>query len=377
MAQRSTLLHLIDTGGPGGAETIFLNLVAGLESTRWSSVAVLPVKDWLWHSLESHGVTPVHLPSDGAFDVGYLRRLTRIAKQSGADLIQTHLFSSAVYGTMAARLLGLPVVCTHHGQTDVVSSGSYRGIKSRIVRRKRNRHVFVSRRLQLSFEQSRVVDHAHARVIHNGIDCDLFRPLRCDDVRQELGVRPEDILIGAVGNMRGPKDYPNFLRAAALLAQRSPRYRFLIAGAADDPIRSELKALEQELGLSDRLIIAGFRDDVERVMNALDIYVLSSASEGFSLTTVQAMACGLPVVATRCGGPEEIVIEGETGYLVPTHAPAELANAVHTLAMDEHVRASFGAAGRERALRSFSIDSMIGGYSDLYEECVSEAGVHA
>jgi glycosyltransferase involved in cell wall biosynthesis len=373
MAQRKTLLHVIDTGGPGGAETIFLNLVTGLDSSRWSSIAVLPVRDWLWETLEAHGVTPVHLPSDGAFDVGYLSRLTRVAKQSQADLIQTHLFSSAVYGTMAARWLGLPVVCTHHGQTDVVSSGSYRGIKSRIVRRKQNRHVFVSRGLQRSFERSKVVDRKHAHVIHNGIDCNLFQPARSDEVRAQLGVRPDEILIGAVGNMRAPKDYPTFLRAAAALAARSPRYRFMIAGAADDPIRTELKALEQELGLSDRLIVAGFRSDIERVMNALDIYVLSSASEGFSLTTVQAMACGLPVVATRCGGPEEIVVPGETGYLVPTASPADLAEAVDVLAMDDERRSLFGRAGRARALREFSIDSMIGGYAQLYEECVGAA----
>jgi glycosyltransferase involved in cell wall biosynthesis len=218
-----------------------------------------------------------------------------------------------------------------------------------------------------------VVDRKHAHVIHNGIDCKLFEPARSEEVRAQLGVRPDEILIGAVGNMRAPKDYPTFLRAAAALAARSPRYRFMIAGAADDPIRTELKSLEQELGLSDRLIVAGFRSDIERVMNALDIYVLSSASEGFSLTTVQAMACGLPVVATRCGGPEEIVMPNETGYLVPAGRPEDLAEAVHVLAMDEERRSLFGRAGRARALREFSIDSMIGGYAQLYEECVGAA----
>ncbi len=373
MAERKTLLHLIDTGGPGGAETIFLNLVTGLDSTVWASVAVLPERDWLWYALEEHGVKPVLLPSDGGFDIGYLRELTRLAKQTGADLIQTHLFTSAVYGTVAARFLGLPVVCTHHGQTDVSSSGSYRRIKARIVRRKRNRHVFVSHDLRNFFDHSRIVAKRDARVIYNGIDCQLFSPRAGCDVRSEIGVNPDDLLIGAVGNMRAPKDYPNFLRAAAQLASQSPLYRFLIAGAADDPIRSELEMLAQELRLTDRLIITGFREDVPRIMNALDVYVLSSTSEGFSLTTVQAMASGRAVVATRCGGPEEIVVDGETGRLVPPRAPADLAGAIHQLAIDKSLRTRFGLAGRERAVRQFSIEAMVRGYSDLYDECLHAA----
>jgi len=105
-------------------------------------------------------------------------------------------------------------------------------------------------------------------------------------------------------------------------------------------------------------------------MNALDVYVLSSSSEGFSLTSVQAMACGRPVVATRSGGPEEIVLNGETGMLVPTRSPDTLADALHELATSPAKREAFGRAGRQRALDCFSIDSMIAGYTSQYSQCL-------
>lgn len=372
MMKPKVVMHVIDTGGPGGAETVFTDLVTGLNDQGWRAVAVVPVRDWLWSELESLGISPVLLPSKGSFDLAYLRGLGRIARQSGADLIQTHLFTSAVYGTIAAKLNGLPVVCTHHGRTDIATSGSYRQIKFRIVRRRQNHHVFVSHRLKREFAADQIIDVPDSRVIHNGIDCEVFRPKRDGSLRAELGLAPDAILIGAVGNLREPKDYPMFLRAAAELASRSARYRFVIAGAADEPIRSQLLQLMTELGLSGRMVLLGFRSDVDRLMNAFDVYALSSRTEGFSLTTAQAMACGVPVVATRCGGPEEIVVDGVTGVLVPAGDALAFANAVHALAMDEGARARLGGAARERARSEFSIDAMISAYAELYRQCTSQ-----
>jgi len=373
MERRSRrILHLIDTAGPGGAETIFLNLVNGFGPPAWQSFAVLPQKDWLWYAFEERGVTPVLLSTRGSFDVGYLRGIARLARLHGADLIQAHLLSSSVYGSLAAMSSGLPVVCTFHGRNDVATA-SYRGAKFSILRRRANRYVFVSQSLRDWFVERERIDRRRAHVIHNGIDCNQFKAAREPELRAEFGAGPNEILVGAVGNLRAPKDYPTFVRTAALLAQRSPRYRFVIVGAADEPIRTELLVLMRELKLGDRMMLAGFRPDVERVMNALDVYVLSSVSEGFSLTTVQAMACETPVVATRCGGPEEIVVDGHTGLLVPPRDPNALAAAIDELSSNEPKRAAMREAGRARAERNFSIASMIASYGQLYAECLGSS----
>jgi glycosyltransferase involved in cell wall biosynthesis len=369
MSEAGRVLHIIDTGGPGGAETVFFNLVIGLEKLGWSSVAVVPNQDWLWGELVAHSFTPFLLPSRGAFDLRYLGGLAGIARRHRVDLIQTHLFGAAVYGTIAASLNGVPVVCTHHGQTDLATSGSYRQLKFHIVRRRRNHHVFVSGDLKQRFATPGIINGQNTRVIHNGVDCEQFHPQRNNSLRSELGMTADEILVGAVGNLRRPKDYPNFVRAAGELARRSPRYRFVLAGANDEPLRTELVGLIRAMGLSGRFTLLGFQSDVARILNSLDVYVLSSSTEGFSLTTVQAMACGLPVVATRCGGPEEIVVDGETGLLVPIGAPFDLADAIEKLCADDACRAAFAQAGRARAVAKFSIDAMLSSYAALYQEC--------
>jgi glycosyltransferase involved in cell wall biosynthesis len=370
MARPSTVLHLIDTGGPGGAETILLNVVSGLDSGRWCSVPVVPIKDWLWGALQQAGAEPVLLDSQGSFDVQYLRSLRRLMRDTGAEIIHTHLFTSAVYASLAAAFTKVPVVCTFHGQTDIRQNESHRRVKLAIAGRERNRYVFVSDRLRDWFVRNHDIPATRARVVHNGIDCGIFQPAPDEDMRTTLGAQPDDVLVGAVGNMRRPKDYPTFLRAAAQLARQSDRFRFVIVGAADEPVLSELVQLRTELELENRLVFAGFRSDIERVMNALDVYALTSSTEGFSLTTVQAMACATPVVATRCGGPEEILDDGETGLLVPVGNAEQIAAAISELAMNAEKRATMGAAGRRCAVSEFSLASMVEGYAQIYDECL-------
>jgi glycosyltransferase involved in cell wall biosynthesis len=133
---------------------------------------------------------------------------------------------------------------------------------------------------------------------------------------------------------------------------------------------SEVLALRAELGLESVVTFTGFREDVERVMAALDVFVVSSSAEGFSLTTVQAMAAGLPVVATRCGGPEEILRNGELGVLVPTRSPEALADAVQRLVDRPAERRRITLAARAEAESRFALTSMVSGYEALYERCL-------
>lgn len=368
------VLHLIDTGGPGGAETILHEVATGLDARAWESVVAVPERDWLDRALRGSGVEPLLVPTEGAFDLGYLVRLARVVRQRRIDIIHAHLLTTSVYGSLVGRILGLPVVCTFHGEVDVSSEDTYRAAKFRIVSRGRNRVVFVSETLRRTFLSSTPLDPSITRVVHNGIDTGVFRPGRDDTLRVELGVNDGEVLIGAVGNLRVAKDYPNLLRAAALLRQRSPRYRFVIAGDTRTPMLQELLELRRQLGLEGALSFVGFRDDVPRFLRALDLYLISSSAEGFSLSTVQALASGVPVVATRCGGPEEILEGGEVGVLVPPRDPGAIADAVHALSHDRERQARFRDAGRSLAETRFSRRAMVAGYEAVYREILGAHG---
>jgi glycosyltransferase involved in cell wall biosynthesis len=157
-------------------------------------------------------------------------------------------------------------------------------------------------------------------VVHNGIDTSAYRPAPDIAFRRELGVPGDGILVGALGNVRVPKDYGNLLDAAAILKARSPRYRFAIVGDTqwEPTLYQELLAKHAALGLGDAVIFAGFRPDAPRLLNNFDLYVMSSEREGLPLALAQAMATGLPVVSTRAGGAQELITSGLNGVLAAT-----------------------------------------------------------
>lgn len=364
------VVHLIDTGGPGGAESIYGALAAGLEARGWQAVPVVPEPGWLQDRLRAGGLDPVLLESRRSFDVAYLVRLVRMLRRTDADLVHAHLLASSVYGSVAAVLCGLPSVCTFHGTVDVTPASASSRLKLWMLDRPDGRVVFVSEALRRRICADNPLDADRTRVIHNGIDVDRYRRVEGGAFRRELGVDPEHVLVGAVGNVRPAKDYRLFLEVAERLRERDPRYRFVVVGDRQNELGRELERQCSARGLDDVLTFAGLRDDVPEVLAGLDLYLLTSSSEGFSLSTVEAMASGLPVVATRCGGPEEIIEDGVDGRLVEASSARALAEAVGALARDSERARRMGRAARRTAEKRFSVDRMIEGYADLYDRLV-------
>ena len=183
-------------------------------------------------------------------------------------------------------------------------------------------------------------------MIPNGIDTDVFRPGSDTRVRERLGLSSDIPLVGAVGNVRGSKAYDILLRGFASLRKHVPNAQLVIAGDTADPGFSELEGLRDTLRLGNSVRFVGFVEDVPEFLRSLDVFVLSSRDEGFSLTTVQAMASGVPVVATRCGGPEEILQDGVSGLLVPSNDPTALAGGMERLLRDRVMADEMGSRGR-------------------------------
>ena len=367
------VLHLIDTGGPGGAETVFLDVVSGLDASRWASLAVIPTLDWLHGALAGRGIEPVILGGSGSFDVRFLRALIGTARRHRAELIHTHLLGSAVYGGLAARALRIPAVSTFHGQVDIDEDEPFRAAKLRIVWRRNTRVVFVSEALRRFFlgSSGRPVAEEITRVVHNGLDLDAFEARRDPDIRATLGYGPEHTVIGAIGNVRPAKAYDMLLWAAARVHEERPEARFLIAGEGSGGPLEDLLDLRAALGLDDVVEFVGFREDVPGLFRALDVFVLSSTFEGFSLSTLQAVASGVPAVATRSGGPEEILEDGVSGILVEPDAPEALARGLVSVldgALTGGVPPRLAERRRLADVDRFTTGAMVRAYEDLYEE---------
>jgi len=364
------VLHLIDTGGPGGAETVFLELVTRLSGRRWTPVPVVPTEHWLSGALRSRGHDPTLLAGRRSFDHGFLWDLRSLVKREGVALIHAHLMSSGVYGTLAALGRGIPLICTFHGLPDVPDGGTLRWLKIKLLARSMNRIVFVSDSLRRGMAEEKGWTPRDSVVIPNGIDCQEFHVAPVPDLKSELGLDEGALLLGAVGNVRPSKRYDVLLQAFRKVVAVRPEVRLAIVGQAQGELYESMLALRSSLGLDDSVHFLGFREGVARAFQGLDLFVLSSSDEGFSLSTVQAMATGLPIVATRCGGPEEILEAGVEGVLVEKNRPDELAAGILEVLSRPDGGRSLGEAARKGAVARFSVDTMVERYDTLYESCL-------
>ena len=362
------VLHIIETSGPGGAETVFREIARGLDPSKFESRCIVPADGWLSQSLQTDGI-PVEIMGLGrTADLTYLGRLVRLVRRERISVIQSHLLGSNVYAALVGAVCRVPVVGTFHGQVDVSSRDRFLSLKCRILNAGADRLVFVSQHLRRFFLASTCMDPAITTCVYNGIDQNRFRAQGDRAFRAELGLSDQDVLVGALGNMRLAKGYDTLLHVAAILKEEYRSLRFVIVGDPAPPaLAGELSSLHRELGLGETVRYAGFRRDVERVLNSFDIFALTSRSEGFSIATVEAMACGLPVIVTRCGGPEEIVHHNVDGLVVDGESPIAFASALRRLIDDRALRVSLGLAARQSASLRFSREAMVTGYSTIYE----------
>jgi glycosyltransferase involved in cell wall biosynthesis len=368
------VLHLTDTWGPGGAETIYADLAAGIGLPRFESLAGLPrASDWLYDTVRARGVQSVILPNSGAFDLAHLTRVVSVIRKHRIDLLQAHTLGSGVYASFAGFLCRIPVVCTLHGRVDLGLNDRYRYAKFSILRLGRTFVIPVSVTLQNELLASTHTSPSRTRVIYNGVDTNHFRPGDASALRRQLGVSPDELLIGAVGNVRRVKGYEVLLDAAARLKKLDLPFKVIVVGQATGEVFEEIASQRSMLGLEAHVIFAGFQSDPSDFYRAFDIYALTSHSEGFPLSTLQALATGLPIVATRCGGPEEMLTNGTTGLLADVGSGAQVSEHLATLINDPGLRDRTGAAARALAENQYSTTSMLEQYAALYETLVQTA----
>jgi len=268
---------------------------------------------------------------------------------------------------LAARLAGVPkVVHGEHGRdiSDPEGRNRRRNRFRRLMAPWVNRFTTVSDDLRRWLVTDVGIAPAKVVRIHNGVDTERFSPGDRGEIRANLGVRSDQIVVGTVGRLNPVKDQVSLIDAFARL--EAAEAVLIIAG--DGPCRDVLHNRAAALRLGDRVRFLGERHDVPDVLRALDVFVLPSIAEGISNTILEAMATGLPVIATRVGGNPELVVDGETGRLVPRGDPGALAAALGSYFQDSVRRIEDGSRARARAVTAFSLDAMRAGYADVYAD---------
>ncbi|HYJ33340.1 MAG TPA: glycosyltransferase [Candidatus Binatia bacterium] len=306
---------------------------------------------------------PVHsVPMRGAWDLDSILRLASVTRAMRPHVVHWHAARAHALGAMAALAAPGPVrVLSRRVDFPVRGSWGSRLLYGLPIEAIAAISEGVRRALEASGVSGRLI-----RVIPSGIDLAPFEaPFDRAAARASLGIAPDEVVALQVAALAPHKSQTTLLRAAAAAVAGAPRLRVWIAG--EGGLREALLAEHRSLGLGERVRFLGFREDVVPLLRAADLFVLSSYLEGLGTSVLDAMAAGLPVVATAVGGVPEIVEDRGTGLLVPPRDPGALAAAMAGLAGDPALRAAMGGRGRERA-RAFSADRTAASTRALYEE---------
>lgn len=342
-------------------------LASHLDGSRFRSIVGLFHPGFLKEVCDQSGIETRLLPIRGQMDVHWFRQAWRMIRDERVALVHAHEFTANTYGTLVARLAGVPVVATVHGKSYYPER-----LKRRLAYRMASRlstMVAVSHDLKRFIVREVGVHPDRIRVIYNGVDArgpvgsELVE--RC---RQELGLACSEKVVGTVGSLYPVKGHRYLLEAAGQVLKEYPRVTFLVIGHGQ--LQAPLEAEARRRGYGDRVRFLGFRRDVPVLLDLIDVFVSSSLSEGLSIAVLEAMAAGKPVVATDVGGNGEVVVDGETGFLVPARNAQDLAARLISLLKDGERAAEFGRRGRLRAREHFSLTSMANQYASLYEDCL-------
>ncbi len=372
------LLELRNTYKWGGGPDKTVLLSAEQHDPSRVEVVVVYIRDVrdrefsIGEKARTKGLTFYEIEERGKFDPRVLRALREIVLRHDINLVHSHDHKSDLFAFLLRRWLWrrqLSLVSTAHAWVMI-------GLKGEIYRR-------LDLSLMRRFDHLIAVSHATkdemvdagvpadlVSVIHNGIDTDTWAPNRASgSLRDELNLRQAFPVIGYVGRIMPEKDLETWLRAAALVAKQYPHARFVLVGEGKDGITlGQLKQLAAELGIADRTYFPGYRSDLLPVYAAFDLFVLSSRREGLPNSILEAMAMGLPVVTTDVGGAKEIVVDGQTGYVLPQGDVEGIARGLMALAENGSSRQRMSMAGRMRVEREFSFSIRLRLIEALYEK---------
>jgi glycosyltransferase involved in cell wall biosynthesis len=374
------ITHFVESLNRGGLERVVIDLVRlQREAGHHCQVVCLFEQGTLAPELAELGI-PVHsCDKRGGLDLRAMLRARRFLRGHATDVLHTHNAMSHYYAVLASRGLRLRrVVSTRHGM------GATRATAQRDARARGGRNG----RLEWLYGKSMAFTHTVATVcetarreyaqradlpstkivaVPNGIQVDRFEPASAHSRQQlqnALGVSAQTRLVGLVGRLTWAKDHATLIRAFGLMQPRLSESALVLIG--DGPLQPALAALAAAEGVAARVFFLGDRNDVNALLRGLDLFAMSSVTEGYSVALLEACATGLPIVATDVGGNAEIVHHGSNGLLVPARDPAALAAAMLEVLQDAGRAGALGRAGREWVMQYGSLRGMAQRYGEIY-----------
>lgn len=352
-----------------------ISLVKGLTEKGFAVETACPVNSPVFYELAGLGIKthPIDIvgPISPGEDLLCITQLKRIISGGKYDLLHFHGAKAGMVGRIAAVLADCrSTVLTVHNfivyqEVPWIKKLMFR-YGERALSRATSRIITVSSALKDDLVRNYKIPEGKIIPIYNGIDVDRYMKIQNKkEIKLRYGLNPDAPVIGTIARMAPQKGLEYLVKAVPLICENRDA-RIIIAG--DGPDMSRLKELSVSLKISDRIVFTGYIDNIPEFLSCLDIFVVPSIAEGLSITTIEAMTAGLPVVASNTGGLPELVKHGETGLLVEPRNPKSIADAVEKLLIDPCKREMMGRSGRNTAAIQFSSKTMINRTCEVYSE---------
>ncbi|MBN1893523.1 glycosyltransferase family 4 protein [bacterium] len=362
----------------GGMEMVAVNTALRLRARGVSSVLLAFPGTPVEKTARANGLELLSMEWGGYLDAGGIRRFRMEAGRLSPDVVHVHQAKDLwMIAPALRRLKTVPLILTRHVGTqkpkrDWLHAGLYRRV---------DRIIAISGVIRKNVADTHPIAQERILTIPNGVDLAAFDPARVSGaaVRRKFGIPLGAPVIGTAGRMNWWKGYREFLMCAEEVLRRDSRVWFLAAGGATVGEEEEARAIRDfagSLNLRGRLVFAGFCEDMPEIYAAMDMLVYPAYAEAFGIVLIEAMAMGLPVIASDCDGIPEIVKNGETGILVPAREAGPLAQAVLDLLNNAEKRQAFGRRGRARAERCYDWERILDDTMNLYRTVIQERSLH-
>lgn len=346
----------------GGGQVSLLNLLKNLDRKKFTPLVIVPDKGSLTNEIEKHKIRfeLLSLPSLRGWKNLLIPmttiRLCHTARKERIDLIHSNTTNAAFYGALVSIVLGIPHIWW-------VRIRPRLNLPERITARLSTHIVAISNFVGENLPEDKL------SIVHNGVDTERFKPNRDNRFRRELGISDGVFLVGTVGQLLPYKGHKFLIRAAKRATEEEKNTRFVIVGGERKrEYRKELENETHRFELGDTISFTGFRKDIPSVLNSFDLFVCPSTAEHFGRVIIEAMSCGLPVVAINSGGVPEIVVDNVTGILVPPGDIPALADAILYIKKNPKEARRMGENGRKRTERYFSIEKNVCLTEEIYRK---------
>jgi len=366
---KKNILYLINTPDiKGGGEISLLNLLKKINKKIYNPIVACPSEGSMSLAIRDMNIDVeiVSMRRLRYFNLYFLvtgvLKLIRIINAHKIDVIHANGSRCMIYGGIAGKIKRIPVIW----HVRIVEKDN---LLDRILSKLADRIIVISNSVRDRFNWLK--NREKISVIYNGIDIDDFtRNINTDKIRKKLSITETEIVIGTVGQLIPMKGHKYFIEAAKIVLEKVKNIKFLIVGGSqeDNSYEMELKNMVKNYGLEDKIIFTGYRKDIKNIIALIDIFVFSAVGEGFGRVLIEAMALQKPVVASNSGGIPEIVVDGETGILVPERDSLSIASAIIKLINEKGMRYKMGIAGRKRVEERFTIERHVKGIEGEYSK---------